>query len=348
MINFAEKFFEFSASVSEQPTDRNGRVLFFDGLNTYLRAFAATPTMCEEGEHMGGITGFLMSVAATVRLFKPTRVVICFDGRGGSARRRQMFPAYKGNRKSMTKLNRTYDFKTLEDEKESQKRQLLTLIQMLDHLPVTVMAPENVEADDVIAYLAQLVEERGGEAIIVSTDKDFLQLVNEKITVYNPIKKKRYHVEGVIEDYGFHPSNFLMYRMVTGDNSDGIPGVEGIKEATLLKYFPELKEGDKKDVDYMLERADAIKVERKKKVPVAITTLLGSRSTLELNYALMRLDDVAMGTHSRLKAIEAFDGPINIMNKSEFGKWCIKMKIIHTFGNFDSWFSQSWITLNGK
>lgn len=348
MINFAEKFFEFSASVSEQPTDRNGRVLFFDGLNTYLRAFAATPTMCEEGRHVGGITGFLLSVAATVRLLRPTRVVICFDGKGGSTRRRQMFADYKGNRRSMTKLNRTYDFASLEEEKESQKWQLLTLISMLDHIPVTVMAPELVEADDVIAYLAQLTEERGGKAIIVSTDKDFLQLVNENISVYNPIKKKQYHVDGVIADYGFHPSNFLMYRMVTGDNSDGIPGVEGIKEATLLKHFPELASGEPRDVNYMLERAEAIQEERKKKTPVAIKTLLDSRELLERNFALMRLDDVAMGTSSRVKAIDAFDGPINTMNKYEFQKWCINLKIVHTFGNFDSWFASSWATLSGK
>lgn len=348
MINYAEKFFQFSASVSEQPTDKNGRVLFFDGLNTYLRAFAATPTMDEEGEHVGGITGFLMSVAATVRQFRPTRVVIVFDGAGGSQRRRALFKDYKSNRRNMTKLNRTYDFETLEEEKESQKRQLLTLIQMLDHLPVTVMAPELVEADDEIAYLAQTVVERGGQAIIVSTDKDFLQLVNEDITVYNPVKKKRYTVNNIVEDYGFHPNNFLMYRMVTGDDSDNIPGVDGIKEKTLLKYFPELAQDTPIDLDHVLKKAEDIAAERGKKTPVVINTLIESRELLERNHRLMRLDDVAMSGNSRVKALDLFDAKPSPMSKYEFQKWCIKLKIIHTFGNFDTWFASTWAPLAGK
>lgn len=348
MINFAEKFFQFSASVSDQPTDMNGRVLFFDGLNTYLRAFAATPTMDEDGEHAGGITGFLMSVAATIRLLRPTRVVIVFDGAGGSLRRRKLFPDYKANRRNMTKLNRTYDFATLEEEKESQKRQLLTLIQMLDCLPVSVTAPELVEADDEIAYLAETVVKRGGKAIIVSTDKDFLQLVSENITVYNPVKKKQYTVDSVVEDYGFHPNNFLMYRMVTGDDSDCIPGVEGIKEKTLLKYFPELAEATPVTIDEVIARAEAIKAERGKKTPVAVQTLLESRELLERNQQLMRLDEVAMSGNSRVKALDRFDAPVSKMNKYEFQRWCVRLKVIHTFGNFDTWFASTWAPLLPK
>jgi len=62
----------------------NDRVLIVDALNTYIRCFAAVPTMNEDGEHVGGITGFLKSVGLAVRTFKPTRCILVFDGKGGS------------------------------------------------------------------------------------------------------------------------------------------------------------------------------------------------------------------------------------------------------------------------
>lgn len=345
-MDFAAKLIEFSANVEEQPTNLNGRVLLVDGLNTYLRSFAAAPTMNEDGAHVGGLTGFLLSVGAAIRQFKPTRVVICFDGKGGSQRRKELFPEYKAKRKVMTKLNRTYDFASLEEEKDAQKWQLKSLIALLSYLPVTLMAPELVEADDVIAYIAQYVEEQHGKAIIMSSDKDFLQLVNENISVYSPIRKKHYHEDGVTSDYGFHPHNFLLYRTITGDNSDCIPGVDGIKEKTLLKYFPELANTEKRSIQYLLDKAKLIEEERGKKTPVAIKTLLASNDLLERNLRLMRLDDVAMSSHTRIKVLDRMESPISHMSKYEFHQLAASLKILGAFSNFDSWFINTWAALN--
>lgn len=345
MLNLADKFKQFSAGeLKTQPITTGGSVLLVDGLNTYLRAFAATPTMDDDGEHIGGITGFLLSVGATIRMFKPSRVFIVWDGANGSQRRRAMFKDYKSNRRHMTKLNRTYDFASIEDEQKSMKWQWGLLIQILRNLPVTVIAQDNVEADDVIAYLAQIVDERDGKAIIVSTDKDFLQLVNDNIVVWNPIKKKMYNPERVVEDYGFHPNNFLLYRAVTGDNSDCIPGVKGIKEKTLLKYFPELSEETPRDIDFLFEVAENIMLE-KKKPPVALKTLVESKDQLKLNYSLMRLDDVAMSGHTRGTILRYFESEPNSYNKAQLTKLLRYNKLIGALGNYETWLQTTFVPL---
>lgn len=345
-MNLAEKLKRVSeGELAVKPIEEGEKILLVDGLNTYLRAFSATPTMNDDGSHVGGISGFLLSLGASIRMFKPKRVVIVFDGKGGSQRRRALFSGYKSNRRNMTKLNRTYDFKTLEEEKAAMKWQLLLLIEMLRCLPLTVMAPENVEADDAIAYIAQTVEQRGENSIIVSTDKDFLQLISDRISVWNPIKKKMYTPEKVVEDYGFHPNNFVLYRAVTGDKSDCIPGIAGIKEATLLKYFPILAEEKKINLDQLIEIANS-HVNGKKKPPVALTNLLTGMDILELNLALMRLDSqMAMGTVSRLDVLEMYEQDPYEYDKLELTKLIRLNKLISAFGNYETWLQTTFVPL---
>ena len=81
----------------------NDSVLLIDGMNLFIRVFSAIPTTNEDGVHVGGIVGFLRSIGYTINMFRPTRVIIVFDGKGGSTRRRKLFPEYKQKRK--TKYN---------------------------------------------------------------------------------------------------------------------------------------------------------------------------------------------------------------------------------------------------
>src|SRR5665213_2739147 len=103
-MSLFERFQQFKAEqeqVKPIATKSVEKVLLVDGLNMYIRMFAAVPTMNGDGEHVGGITGFLTSLGNIIRLFKPSRVVVVFDGAGGSQRRRKMFPDYKANRRNM-------------------------------------------------------------------------------------------------------------------------------------------------------------------------------------------------------------------------------------------------------
>jgi len=319
--------------------DVNGRVLIVDALNTYIRCFAAVPTMNEDGEHVGGITGFLKSVGLAVRTFKPTRCILVFDGKGGSQRRRKLYPEYKENRKHMVRLNRTYDFKDKKDEEEAMRWQLLTLAHILTCLPVTVLAPPNVEADDVIAYSANLITERDGKAIVMSTDKDFLQLVGSNIDLWNPIKKKIYHPEQVVEEYGIHPRNFAIFRALDGDKSDNIPGVKGVGRKSLVKKYPQLAQPEPADIDSILDYANS---QTKGKL---FENISQNRDIIERNYTLMRLDEVQMSGASKLDVMNKLDTDEIELNKAGLTKQLSELKIIGSFGNYDQWLVTTWQSL---
>lgn len=346
MLNLAEAFKKFSAGTtvdtSVQPISLNDKVLLIDGLNMYIRCFSATPTMNDDGNHVGGVSGFLRSMGAAIRQHRPSRVIVVFDGVGGSQRRRSIFKEYKSNRKMMTRLNRTYDWggtdeQSLQAEQESMKAQLLLLTEILDTLPVTVITIDKVEADDTIAYLAAHIQEKNGKVVILSNDKDFLQLVNEDVMVWNPLKKKLYNAPLTVEDYGFHPNNFLLYRVVTGDKSDNIPGVDGIKEKTLLKYFPELAHEEKRDIDFLIESATR-QVADKKKPPVALINLLASTELLKLNMQLMRLDSEAlMSVNARMKVLDKYDALPYRLNKYELTRLVTMSKMMSSFEKWDEW-----------
>ena len=104
----------------------NNRVLIVDGLNLYLRAFAVNGALNEKGVPVGGIMGFMKSLAFAIREMEPTRVIVVYDGAGGSKRRRKINPDYKSNRvpKRVTKFDA---FNSLEEEKEAMKIQFMMM-----------------------------------------------------------------------------------------------------------------------------------------------------------------------------------------------------------------------------
>jgi len=336
-MDLAQKLQEFNKQHEEHSifSNRDEKVLLVDGLNSFIRCFAATPTMNDNGDHVGGTTGFLRSLGMTIRQFKPSRCVIVFDGMGGSQRRRAIFKDYKGHRRSMTRLNRTYDFQTPEQEHDSRKYQLKLLIQALQHLPVTIVAPDNVEADDVLAYFAKLTADRGGEAVIMSTDKDFLQLVTDKITVWNPIKKKLYNVDSILDEYGVHPNNFIILRTIEGDKSDNIPGIKGIGAATLKKNFAELSGSAPIPWDHVFASAEEI-VESKKSIKAA-QSILDNKQLLERNTSLMRLDEQHMSGMTKMSVLNQFDGNITPLNKLGLTRLFVRDRLIGSFVNLDEW-----------
>ncbi len=120
MNKYQQLFKQLQQERNSSPLDVNDHLMVFDGLNTFIRSFGATPAYNEDGDHIGGITGFLYSVGKTVRDFRPSRCVIVFDGRGGSAKRKRIYSDYKGNRANKTKLRRhDHHESTLEEEQES-------------------------------------------------------------------------------------------------------------------------------------------------------------------------------------------------------------------------------------
>ena len=149
----------------------------------------------DDGDHVGGVTGVLKSIGYAIRQTQPTRVIVVFDGKGGSQRRKKRFSGYKSQRESnKLRVNRQYaDLMNDEDERESMKRQYVWLNEILDYLPIQTMIYDGVEADDIMAYISTQLLKENEQAVVMSTDKDFLQLVDDKTIVWSPTKKKLYN-----------------------------------------------------------------------------------------------------------------------------------------------------------
>jgi len=311
----------------------NSRVLIVDALNTFMRSYAAIPTLDEDGNHIGGMAGFMKSLGFAIRSFKPTRVVLVFDGKGGSQRRRKIYKEYKANRKPPTRLNRSYDMTTDEQERENMKWQLVSLVEMVECLPVSILALDNIEADDTIAYFSELVTKNGGTSIIYSTDKDFLQMVSDSVKLYNPVKKKTFDIDIVMETYGVHPSNFVFYRSLLGDKSDNIDGIKGAGEKTVLKYIPELADPN---IEVNLDLIEQKYADIKKK-PKLVENILDNTSIVNRNLQLMNLHDVDINIDAKMKILHKYEEGCPPIRKSDLTRLMFRTNIISSIQNYDEW-----------
>ena len=322
----------------------NDRVLIIDGMNTFIRSFAAIPTMDDNGNHIGGITGFLRSIAYAIRQVNPTRVYVIFDGKGGSKRRRDIYPEYKAGRKPVTRLNRAYDMTTAQDERDLMKRELVISAKSLMNLPITTITLDHVEADDIMAYIATHTAEQGGESIIYSTDKDFLQLVNDNITIWHPMKKKTYTAEIILEEHSIHPNNFLLYRSLIGDNSDNISGIKGIGTKTLLKHAPQFAEEKEVTLDELMDIAQASKSKVMKKI-------VDNIDIIERNLYLMSLSSVNMSANNKMTVLNRVQEDEVILDKDNLTNLLKEYNVLPAIQNYDFWLQQTFTPLtrfNGR
>ena len=340
MNKYQQLFKELQKEKQTVYQDVNDSILVFDGLNTFIRAFGATPATNEDGDHIGGITGFLYSIGKCVRDFKPTRCVVVFDGRGGSKRRKTINKSYKANRANKTRLRRhDHAMATIEDEQEAMRHQFSRLISYLDCLPVTFIAIDGIEADDTIAYIAEMYRETSKEITIVSTDRDFYQMVDDTIRVWSPVKKKMYTADTVTEEFGVTPQNFVVYRTFTGDKSDNIEGISGIGPKTILKNIPELSDSK----EFTLEELFTKSTNSDNKV---FEKILQNKHIIEQNYQLMNLKllDFSATHTSNIRRI--LEQPIPSLNKTEFQRLFMEDKMWTTMKNAPDWLTRTWLSLH--
>jgi len=320
---------------------RNSKVLFIDGLNTFFRCWSTNPMMNEDGEHVGGVVGMLRSIGKVIRDENPTRVVVVFDGKGGSQKRRELFPQYKADRKVKFRVNRQYEgMMSQEDEQVSLKRQLSWLGNILSVLPVTTMIYDNIEADDVIGYLSKQILKENETGVIFSSDKDFFQLVDENINVWNPLKKKRMDIDTIRKDYGIHPTNFIWYRVLDGDKSDNIDGIKGCGLKTLQKRIPVLDTNKRLTIDELMNIADSEKDSYK-----IFETILTSKNQIDRNYQLMQLENPDISGLTKLKIKERFDQEDEPMDKMKFIGLGMKYKILQNWTDVNGWLRDSFSNL---
>ena len=268
-----------------EETVESQRILMIDGLNLFFRNFEMLNMVNPDGVHVGGLGGFFRSLGALIRQIQPTSVYVVFDGAGSANARKNLLPEYKSGR-DLQRITNWDAFDNLEDEHDAKVDQIVRIIQYLKTLPVKTVSIDKVEADDIIAYMSGIIPQKPEDKVfIVSSDKDFLQLVNENIIVYRPMEKEYYTDQTIKDKYNMPPQNFILYKTLLGDNSDKVKGVKGLGEKGLLKKFPELtkKEMTLDDIYNICEQ--------KYKDHVVYARVIQHIDELEKNYKIMDLSN---------------------------------------------------------
>ena len=169
---------------AQKPAERP--VLIVDSLNLFIRSYCVSAQVSHTGGYsLGGTIGFLRSLRRIVEEIQPSRVIVVWEG-GGSSKRRSLFKEYKQNRRPL-KLNRFYE-DDIPDSEDNKVFQIALLVKFLKSSPVTQLFVTDFEADDVIAYLVK-GPLKDVEKIIVSSDKDMYQLLDDKTRQYSLHKR---------------------------------------------------------------------------------------------------------------------------------------------------------------
>tara|TARA_Y100000593_G_C4285466_1_gene325208 strand:+ start:327 stop:1289 length:963 start_codon:yes stop_codon:yes gene_type:complete len=267
--------------VKETETDV---ILIVDALNLFTRHFIAHPATGENGQHVGGIVGFLYAVTNFVEQYKPASVIIVWEG-GGSKRKRDIYKNYKQKRRP-EKLNRFYEG-DIPDTVENRNHQISTLISVFSNLPVIQIYVPECEADDVIGYISRYTF-KNNRKLIVSSDKDFYQLLDSKTIIYSPTWKKLVTSKEVNEKFRISPENFCLAKAVCGDPSDNIKGVKGAGFKSLSKRFPEFNHEDTFHITDLITRCDEM-IREGVKLKI-VENIHSSEDLIRRNWRLMYLD----------------------------------------------------------
>jgi DNA polymerase-1 len=320
--------------------DEGERILIIDGLNLFLRNFAVLNYINSEGTHIGGLGGFLRSLGSLVKQLKPTSIYIVFDGVGSSVNRKNLLPEYKSGR-SVLRVNKT-SFDSQEKENESKTDQIIHLIHYLQCLPIKILSLDGVEADDIIAFLSkELTKDKKNKAYIVSADNDFLQLVDENISMYRSVEKEFVNPKSVKEKYGVYPHNFLLYKTLMGDSSDKVGGVKGLGKGKFDKLFPEVLELEKLSMEHIYN----ICAERFKE-HVIYCRALENFDNLRKAYKIMDLSNPMLDEQEKDYILEHVKESAYELNIETFLRFYTKDGLGNVLKNVDYWIKDIWSPIN--
>jgi len=273
--------------------NKKERIMIIDALNLFLRNYITVPQLSKDGHPIGGTTGFLRSIQMLTREIQPTKIIVCWGGRGGSRKRKQKNPNYKEGRAPI-RLNRNVKVLTEEEEQENKIWQMYRIVEYLNNLPIIQLLADEVEADDIISYICRYSQFKNTEKVIVSSDKDFFQLLNNNTILYRPIQKVFLNRNNIIEEYGIHPNNFALARAIVGDKSDNLEGVSGIGLKTIAKrfsFFANEKDVVLQDVIEFCENQES-KLKAFKSIPE-------SKELIKENYDLMQLYSPSLSVQTK-------------------------------------------------
>jgi DNA polymerase-1 len=256
--------------VNKRPP-RNGEIiekiqntLLVDGSALFkLSFFGAKNTYNEHGQHIGGLYTFLTILRKLLTEDLYHRVYVFWDGNLSGKLRYDIYKPYKSGR-GKDYINGTHPI----DESELQQRRVIW--DYLSEMYVRQLKHEVIESDDFIGYYC-LNKKQNEKITIVSSDRDFLQLISNDIRIYFLDLKEYVALTNYSSYFCYHQSNSVLMKTMIGDTSDTIKGIKGLGEDTLVKLFPEIKER-KLTLNEIIENAHRQQLERieNKKKPLKI------------------------------------------------------------------------------
>ncbi len=247
------------------------RLYLIDGSGYIFRAFHALPPLTRktDGLPLGAVAGFcnmLWKFLCEMKQEKPTHLAVIFDS-SEKTFRNELYDQYKAHRPPPP---------------EDLIPQFPLVREATRAFGVPAIELEGYEADDLIASYAKAVADAGGEVIVVSSDKDLMQLVTEQISILDPVKQLKIGRNEVIEKFGMGPERVVEIQALAGDSVDNVPGAPGIGIKTAVQLLTEFG-----DLDSLLARASEIKQPKKRE------TLLEFADQVRLSRQLVRLADDA-------------------------------------------------------
>lgn len=248
----------------------SSELMLIDGHSILNRAFYAIPPLsAPDGTPTGAVYGFLNILFKFIDEENPDKLVVAFD-RSEPTFRHEKYNEYKGTRKPM----------------DPDLRVQVTLIkEVLKSMNITVSEKKGYEADDIIGTLSKRMSAKGKKVVIISGDKDLLQLLDDNITMKNPKTKggrttvETYTVSELFDEYGVTPDEFVDLKALMGDTSDNIPGAKGIGPKTAIPLISEYH-----TVENLLNHIDEIKSKSTAK------KIADSRDNIILSKFLAKID----------------------------------------------------------
>ncbi|MCY1035426.1 DNA polymerase I [Corallococcus sp. BB11-1] len=276
------------ADTSPPRTER--RLALFDASGFIFRAYHAIPPLTtSKGVPTNAVLGFTRMVLKALQELKPTHVALAFD-KSGRVERQKIDPQYKANRKAPP---------------EDLTPQFPLIRKVGDVLNLPSLDAEGWEADDVIGTLAMQAKAEGFQVLVVTSDKDFMQIVDEDITLFDPQKNKRMAVADVQEKMGILPRQVRDFLALVGDAVDNVAKVPGVGDKTAVELLHQFG-----DVETLLSRLEEVK---KPKIRAALEShrdsLVRAKQLVTFNTTLplgVKLDDLVRKAPDGTRARDLF------------------------------------------
>lgn len=247
----------------------NKKLFILDGYGQIYRsyyAFMTNPLTDRNGQNVSAVFGFFNTVITILKHYEPDCFAVAMDS-SGKTFRHDFYPQYKANRA-----------KTPED----LHAQIPMIVSIMDRIGMKHFEMEGMEADDIIASLSRKASEQGLETVIITADKDLMQLVGGKVSALRPPRKGEHdyrlcHESEVLEIFGVRPDQIVDYLTILGDASDNVPGIAGIGEKGACKLLSE-----NNSLDQIYSDLSVFKGSMRTKLENARDSYLGSRFLITL------------------------------------------------------------------